>query len=140
MGTNGCKCGEEVTSHLKHDNKSREQTARLDMKGMFKNPAHTGGCVGAWRGLINLQHLMRVVIQQDVAPPSLVLADVIKMKLHSWKHLLGLLREVRKKERGYKNVQNTATQKIRRKIRSNSYLTKSNAGFFHRVRNYQKFS
>lgn len=32
-----------------------------------------------------------------------------------------------------KQVQNTAAQKIRRKIRSNGYLTKSNAGFFHRV-------
>lgn len=64
--------------------------------------------MGAWRGLINLQRLMRVVIKQDVAPPSLVLADVIKMKLHSWKHLLGLLREVRKKNEGIKmQVQKT---------------------------------
>lgn len=45
MGTNGCKYGVEVTSHSKHDNKSREQTARLDMKGMLKNSAHAGGCV-----------------------------------------------------------------------------------------------
>lgn len=69
--------------------------------------------MGAWRGLINLQRLMRVVIKQDVAPPSLVLADVIKMKLHSWKHLLGLLREVRKKKgiKRPKQVQNTATEK-----------------------------
>lgn len=42
---------------------------------------------------------MRVVIQQDVAPPSLILADVIEIKLHSWKHLLHLLGEAKKKKK-----------------------------------------
>lgn len=43
--------------------------------------------------------MMRVVIQQDVAPPSLILADVIEIKLHSWKHLLHLLGEAKKKKK-----------------------------------------
>lgn len=68
-------------------------------------------------GFINLQRMMRVVIQQDVSPPSLILADVIEMKLHSWKHLLHLLGEARKKRlNGLNQVQNTAREKIRKQI------------------------
>lgn len=61
-------------------------------------------CVG---GFINLQCLLRLIVKQDVAPPSLVLADVIKMKLHGWKHLLHLLREVRKILKSIKNAEST---------------------------------
>lgn len=50
MCTNGCKYGVEVTSHLKHDNRGREQTARLDVKWMLKNSVDSShwrvcGCV-----------------------------------------------------------------------------------------------
>jgi len=45
------------------------------------------------RGLVDLQCLLRVVIKQDVEPPPLLPADVVELELHSWKHLLRLLRE-----------------------------------------------
>lgn len=77
-----------VTSHLKHLKDQRAEVYQvLTLKGL---------CV--YVGFIHLQCMMRVVIQQDVAPPSLILADVIEIKLHSWKHLLHLLGEAKKKE------------------------------------------
>lgn len=73
---------------------------RLDFKRMLKESfksshSNVRGCVCVG-GFINLQCLLRLIVKQDVAPPSLVLADVIKMKLHGWKHLLHLLQEVMK--------------------------------------------
>lgn len=80
-------------------------------------------CICVCVGFINLQCLLRVVIQQNIAPLSLVLADVIKMKLHSWKHLLHLLTEARKKKEQMRlnRSNNTATEKIRRQIEMYSW-------------------
>lgn len=46
--------------------------------------------------VINLQCLLWVIIKQDVASPPLLHADVVELKLHSWKHLFCLLRDRKK--------------------------------------------
>lgn len=71
-----------------------EERIRVFKKSVKSSHSRVWVCV--CRGFINLECMMRVVIQQDVAPPSLILSDVIKIKLHSWKHLLRLLGEKKK--------------------------------------------